>query len=242
MIEWNEKNGIKVFRLTSNIFPHLSNPKTERYSLDFADEKLKKIGKLAKSYNMRLTFHPGQYDVLGSPHQNVLDNTILDLSCHAEIFDRMECDQNSIMVIHGGGLYNDKEETIRRWIENFNAAPEIIKKRLVLENCKKIFNIEDCLRISKEINIPVVFDTHHYDCYNKLHPNITLKTPEEYIPDILDSWKRRNIKPKFHISEQGCGRIGHHSDYIEIIPDYLLEIPEKYGVTIDIMIEAKLKE
>ena len=53
--------------------------------------------------------------------------------------------------------------------------------------------------------------------------------------------EKRGIKPKFHVSEQGCGRIGHHSDYIEEIPKYLLEIPEKYGVEIDIMIEAKKK-
>ena len=56
------------------------------------------------------------------------------------------------------------------------------------------------------------------------------------------TWKRKGIKPKFHVSEQGSGRTGHHSDYIEIIPQYLLEIPDKYGVEIDIMIEAKAKE
>merc|ERR1712066_612233 len=59
---------------------------------------------------------------------------------------------------------------------------------------------------------------------------------------ILQTWKRRNIKPKFHISEQGDGKTGHHSDYIKVVPDYLLEIPSKYGVDIDIMIEAKKKE
>ena len=31
-------------------------------------------------------------------------------------------------------------------------------------------------------------------------------------------------------------------DYIEEIPEYLLEIPSKYGLEIDIMIEAKMKE
>ena len=66
--------------------------------------------------------------------------------------------------------------------------------------------------------------------------------PDAYIPDILASWKRREIKPKFHVSEQGSGRTGHHSDFIEEIPQYLLEIPKKYGVEIDIMIEAKMKE
>jgi len=113
---------------------------------------------------------------------------------------------------------------------------------LVLENCEKCYSIEDCLRISNIINIPVVFDTHHYNCYKELHPNEIIKYPSEYVPYILESWKRRNIKPKFHISEQGCGRIGHHSDFIETIPDYLLEIPYKYNVDIDIMIEAKMKE
>ena len=52
----------------------------------------------------------------------------------------------------------------------------------------------------------------------------------------------KKLKPKFHVSEQGIGRVGKHSDYIEIIPEYLLEIPELYGYEIDIMIEAKMKE
>ena len=76
---------------------------------------------------------------------------------------------------------------------------------------------EDCLRISKCVNIPVVFDTHHYECYNKLHPEHKAKPASKYIEEILESWKRRGIKPKFHVSEQGAGRVGHRSDYIEVI-------------------------
>ena len=75
-----------------------------------------------------------------------------------------------------------------------------------------------------------------------MHPDETFRDPEHYIPMILDSWKKRGIKPKFHVSEQGSGRCGHHSDYIEKIPNYLLEIPDKYNTHIDIMIEAKQKE
>jgi hypothetical protein len=56
------------------------------------------------------------------------------------------------------------------------------------------------------------------------------------------SWKKRNLKPKFHVSEQGKGRVGHHSDFIKEIPTYLLDIPKRYKVDIDIMIEAKMKE
>ena len=36
MMDWNELNGIKVFRLSSEMFPHKSNPKAPQYTLDFA--------------------------------------------------------------------------------------------------------------------------------------------------------------------------------------------------------------
>tara|TARA_B100000085_G_scaffold275962_1_gene294484 strand:+ start:2102 stop:3076 length:975 start_codon:yes stop_codon:yes gene_type:complete len=242
MIKWNEDNGIKVFRLSSELFPHKSNPKVEDYTFDFALDLLKEIGNLSKKFNQRLTFHPGQYNVIGSPNDKSFKQTIRDLKYHADVLDLMGMDQNSVMVIHGGGVYGNKVETLNRWCEQFQQLPDNVRKRLVLENCEKCFSIEDCLYVSEKVNIPVVFDTHHFECYNKLHPDETLKYPEEYIQEILKTWARRGIKPKFHISEQGTGRIGHHSDYIEEIPEYLLEIPSKYGVEIDIMIEAKMKE
>ena len=242
MIKWNEDNGIKVFRLSSELFPHKSNPKVEDYTFDFALDLLKEIGNLSKKFNQRLTFHPGQYNVIGSPNDKSFKQTIRDLKYHADVLDLMGMDQNSVMVIHGGGVYGNKVETLNRWCEQFQQLPDNVRKRLVLENCEKCFSIEDCLYVSEKVNIPVVFDTHHFECYNKLHPDETLKYPEEYIQEILKTWARRGIKPKFHVSEQGTGRIGHHSDYIEEIPEYLLEIPSKYGVEIDIMIEAKMKE
>lgn len=242
LMKWNERNGIKVFRLSSNLFPHKSNPKIEDYTFDFAIPYLKLIGKYAKKINQRLTFHPGQYNVVGTPNEKMFQQTICDLKYHADVLDLMGMSKDSVMVVHGGGIYGDKEKTIVRWCKQYQLLPENIKKRLVLENCEKCFSIEDCLRISNIVGIPVVFDTHHYECYNILHPENLMKPAVEYIAAILETWKRKEIKPKFHVSEQGSGRTGHHSDYIEELPKYLMEIPEKYGVHIDIMIEAKKKE
>lgn len=242
LIRWNEYNGIKVFRLSSELFSHKSNPQIEDYTFDFAIPLLKKIGKKAKKYNQRLTFHPGQYNVVGSPDKKSFEHTVNDLSYHADVLDLMELDKHSVMVVHGGGVYGDKEKTKERWCEQFKLLPENVQRRLVLENCEKCFSIEDCLDISKKINIPVVFDTHHFECYKLLHKDEEFKEGEYYIPLILETWNKRGIKPKFHVSEQGSGRVGHHSDYIESIPNYLLEIPEKFNQDIDIMIEAKMKE
>ena len=242
MIEWNEKNGIRVFRLSSELFQHKNNPKVPDYDYDFALEHLKQIGILANKYGHRLTFHPGQYNVLSSPNKKAYEQTLKDLDYHATVFELMNMGKDSVMVIHGGGVYGDKEKTLGRWCENYRKLSDKIKKRLVLENCEKSYSIVDCLKIHNMTGVPIVFDTHHFECYKLLHPDVTFMEAKEYIPFILDTWKKKNIKPKFHVSEQGTGKIGHHSDYIDIIPDYLLEIPKKYGIHIDIMIEAKMKE
>jgi UV DNA damage endonuclease len=242
LMEWNEENGIKVFRLSSDLFPHKSNPLAPQYSFDFAEDLLKQIGDKSREYNQRLTFHPGQYNVIGTPTREVFLKTCIDLKYHADVLDLMEMNQDSVMVIHGGGVYKDKEKTIDRWCSQYYELPENVKKRIVLENCEKNFSIVDCLEVSKRINIPVVFDSHHFECYKILHPDEKFLEPQEYMKDILETWSNRGIKPKFHVSEQGSGKCGHHSDYIEEIPEYLLEIPKLYNINIDIMIEAKMKE
>lgn len=240
MIQWNEDNGIKVFRLSSELFVHKTNPKVKDYTFDFAIPHLQRIGDLAKKYNQRLTFHPGQYNVLASKTKKAYYQTIKDLEYHADVLDLMGMDKHSVIVIHGGGVYGEKEQTKLRWCENYKKLPEKIKRRLVLENCEHSYSIVDCLEMSDICGVPIVFDTHHFECYRSLHPNETFEEASYYIPSILKTWK--DIKPKFHVSEQGDGKVGKHSDYIEILPEYLLEIPKKYGIHIDIMIEAKMKE
>ena len=193
LIDFNEQHGIKVFRLSSELFPHKTNPKVEDYSFDFAKDLLKQIGDKAKKFNQRLTFHPGHFNVIGTPNPEYFQHTVEDLSYHADVLDLMGCDCHSVMVIHGGGVYGDKEKTKKRWCEQYHQLPTHVKKRLVLENCEKNFSIQDCLDISNVVGIPVVFDTHHYTCYHILHPDEHLQPESYYIPLILDTWKQASF-------------------------------------------------
>ena len=186
MMDWNEKNGIKVFRLSSELFPHKSNPKVVDYTFDFAKDLLAQIGAKSKLYNQRLTFHPGQYNVVGTPSKKAFEQTIADLTYHAEVL-RLIDSEEAVMVVHGGGVYGNKEATLKRWCDQYQLLPEVVRKYLVLENCEKCFSIEDCLKVSKVVNIPVVFDTHHYACYCQLHPEEKFKPAGEYIEDILET-------------------------------------------------------
>ena len=128
LIKWNEENGIKVLRISSEIFPHFSNPKVNDYDMDFADNLLKKIGFLARKLNHRLTFHPGQYNVVGSPTEKYFLQTSCNLDYQAQILDRMGMGVDSVMVVHGGGMYGDKEKTKQRWCSNFKDSQNLLKE------------------------------------------------------------------------------------------------------------------
>jgi len=270
ILHWNEKHNIRLFRMSSEMAPHISNPrfipKNKRtnprnlaYSLTPMKNILKKIGNYAKTHRHRLTFHPGQFNVLGSPNKTTVINTVRELYFHAKIMDLMGLSHNSIIVIHGGGVYGDKKAAMKRWALNFNKLPINVKRRLVLENDETCYSIENVLDISKMCRtfpgsgtiykIPIVFDVFHYYCYNitiARHRRdgdqqiLNQKTMQEVFPMIIKSWGRRRIK--MHHSEQGRGPLGKHSYYVKGIPKLIQQFRRKQNVKLDLMKEAKGKE
>ena len=239
ILEWNVKNNIYFMRISSEIFPFASHKK-HGYSLDFADELLKRIGDYAKEMGIRITMHPGQYNVLSSPKEDVIENTILDLNHHCEILDKMGLDQNSVMIIHGGGVYGNKKKSLQRLEDNISRLPKNTRDRLVLENCEMAYCIEDLLPISEKLQIPIVIDFHH----DEIH--CSSLSVEDYYDRVFCVWKNRNIKPKVHVSNscEGVKKCDSktarrkHSDIISKLHDALFLI----NFDIDVMLEAKLKE
>jgi UV DNA damage endonuclease len=250
MMIWNYENNINCFRISSDIFPHFTDTETEKYNINFAKDELELAGGLANSLNQRVLMHPGQYNQVGTPNKKTFEKTVEDLKHHATILNTMGINKDGVIIVHGGGTYGDKENTKRRWIEQFDDLPSIVKKRLVIENCERQYTTRDCIDISDECGIPVVFDFHHYQCYNTIYKKKfgdNLEPQEEImelIPEIIDSWTSTNRnRIVMHLSEQGLGKIGHHSDYIEKLPLELFNILDEYpSISIDLEIEAKMKE
>ena len=250
ILDWCYDHGIKSYRMSSDMFPHAGNPRYgesspegPRYSLEFAHDLLHEVGRKAKEYDIRLSFHPGQYNQVAAKSEKVFSNTVLDLSMHTHILDIIEegidfGENRAILCIHGGGVYGDKKGTSERWIKQFRDLPENVQSRIAIENCEKCYSTEDCLYIAETLGIPHIHDTHHYSCYTLLHPDETQKSVSSMMDRILATWTKRGLKPYFHISQQGSGKTGHHSDFITEIPDYMLEVP----ITVTMDVEAKAKE
>ena len=179
-------------RISSDIFPFASHEEFG-YSLDFANQELKLIGDYAKKHNIRITMHPSQYNVLSSPNDKVIQNTIRDLNHHCEILDKMGLGKDSVMIIHGGGLYGNKKTALMRLENNIQKLPSNTRNRLVLENCEMAYTIEDLLPLSEKLKVPIVIDTHHDD----INPS-SLNT-QLYFDQVFKVWNERGIKPKIHI-------------------------------------------
>jgi UV DNA damage endonuclease len=234
IINWNEQQGIKLFRITSNLFPWSSE-----YQLSsmphFApiSNLLKGIGVLVSNYGQRITSHPGPFNVLVSPNEKVVLNSITDLSLHGEVFDLMGLSRTpyNVINIHCNGVYGDKVSAMDRFCRNFDRLPDSVKTRLTVENDDKasMYSVKDLMYIHKQIGIPIVFDYHHHKfCTGDL-------SEREALEMAMSTWPK-GIKPVVHYSESAIGKMPQaHSDYI-------FDKINTYGYDLDIEVEAKMKE
>ena len=234
ILEWNRMNGINFFRLSSSIVPwgdHLDLTQLKDYKE--IKSELKKAGDFAKFHNMRLTSHPGPFVVLTSPTEQVVLNAIADLELHGKIFDMMGLSKTPFnkINIHCNGVYGDKKSAMDRFCKNFKRLSPSIRQRLTVENDDKatMYSVLDLMYIHEKIGIPIVFDYHHHKfCTGGL-------TEEEAMKLAASTWPD-GITPVVHYSEAKEGsKPQAHADYIK-------EIPQTYGVDVDIMVEAKAKE
>ncbi len=242
IIDWNEQNNIKFFRLSSEMFPWASeyyNDWDSVPNIDLIKIWLENAGLKAEEYGQRITSHPGPFNVLVSPNENVVQNTITDLTIHGQIFDMMGLSRTPYnkLNIHCNGVYGDKESALDRFCKNFERLPESVQTRLTVENDDKasMYSVKELYDgIYKRINIPIVFDYHHHRfCDGGL-------SEQEALELAMSTWG--DVKPVVHYSESKAEHQLDESIRPQAHSDLIKELPNTYGNDVDIMVEAKHKE
>jgi UV DNA damage endonuclease len=238
-LQWNLENDITFFRLSSSIIPWANKIDWHNMKdIDEIKEILKRCGEFATKHEMRLTMHPGQFVVLTSPHQHVVDNSISELKAHSDLMNYMGLSETPFnkINIHMGAAYGDKVNSAKTFIKNFKTLPDDIKKRLTIENDDKavMYSTQDLYNlIYQEIGIPIVFDYHHHKfCTGGL-------SEEEAIKLASTTWG--DHKPITHYSESKALNEGLKVK-MQAHSDYFLNKIETYGMDMDIMCECKAKE
>ena len=241
IVKWNEEMGIKLFRMSSDIFPWVTYYTLQSLP-DYEEIRsiLENIGKLADKYGQRLTFHPSHFNALGSPNPTVVEKTIKELNAHSDIMDTMNLSATvyNKINIHIAGAYGDKQATLDRWISNYHKLNHNTKARLTVENDDKanMYSVKELYEgVYKKCGVPIVFDYYHHKfCTGGLSEqealNLAIKTwPKDITPCCHYSESRR----KEHLDESI--RAQAHSDLIE---DTIC----RYGNEVDVVVEAKHKE
>lgn len=239
---YNEAHGIRFFRISSCLFPHLGNPKLadSNYNLDFVKDKLKKIGLYAKKHGHRLTMHPGQFIQLGSPNTDVVAQSIVDLNNHAKLLELLGYypADGAVLIIHGGGVYGSKAEALDRWRQTYLNLPTNIRGYIALENDEFSYSVADLLPFCENLNMPFCLDIFHNNVSKDREP-IT----KSLIGRIFNTWTRHGLIPKIHASEQQPDlKRGAHSKTLDKLPLYLFKLPIMFNTPFDIMLEVKDKE
>jgi UV DNA damage endonuclease len=239
VIEWNNLNGIGMYRMSSDLFPWCSEYEFSDLP-DFEEIKstLEESGKKAMSGNQRITFHPSPYSVLASQNPSVVQNAIKELRQHAEIMDLMNFPISHFYPInvHVNTAKPSKQDAADRFCEGFNLLPDNVKGRLVLENDDKkaAFTPTDLYDlIHTRINIPITFDFHHFKC------NPDLLTEQQALVLCLSTWGEEegltHYSDSRRLYEDSSAKDVAHSDWI-------YNKINTYDLNFSIELEVKMKE
>jgi UV DNA damage endonuclease len=240
ILEWNRLNGISFFRLSSALIPWGDQlDLTQLKDYKEIKRELKKAGDFAKFWGIRITSHPGPFNVLVSPNESVVLKTIADLELHGKVFDMMGLEKSPYnkINIHCNGVYGDKISAMMRFCENFKRLSPSVRKRLTIENDDKasMYSVKDLMFIHNIIGIPIVFDYHHHKfCTGDLSEEMALKL-------AVSTWPK-SITPVVHYSESKSLHENNTKIKDQAHSDYIDRIPDTYGYDVDIMVEAKAKE
>jgi UV DNA damage endonuclease len=234
-VQYCAVHGIGAFRVNSQILPVKTHPQAgyDVRELPAGDEliaRFRECGELARTHDVRLSFHPDQFVVLNSPNPKTLAHSLEELDYQAEVAGWIGADT---INIHGGGAYGDKPAALRVLRQNIRRLPVPVRSRLTLENDDKTYTPADLLPVCADTGVPLVYDVHHHRC---LPDGLSI---EEATARAVATWNR---EPVFHISSPLEGWDGprpeRHHDYIDP-----RDFPAAWkGCALTVEVEAKAKE
>ena len=190
------RSHIGMYRMSSELAPYVTHPDMPQFHRQVAEcqRELAAVGQLARSCEIRLSFHAGQHVVLNSPDPTVAAHSAADVLSQAEILDAMDLGPEAVIVTHLGGLYDDAVGARARFISCFLTLPEPVRRRLAIENDDSRYGVVDTVWVHQETGLRVVFDALHHrlHCPDGSDPLVALA-------QCLATWPV-GVRPKIHYS------------------------------------------
>ena len=189
------RRATRMLRLSSDILPMYTEPKWgyfyQRPDVQmYLQNQFATIGNMARMYDVRLSFHPGQFTVLASHNPDIVTKSIAEFEYHCDMIRWMGYGQefqDFKCNVHISG-----REGAQGIINVLPRLSDVARNVLTIENSETTWGIEESLKLVD--HCALVLDVHHH----------WVKTGEYIYPDdprverIVDSW--RGVRPVIHYS------------------------------------------
>ena len=166
----------------------------------YAQKHFAEVGDIARSRNVRLSFHPGQYTVMASDNDDIVRRSIEEFEYHADMARWLGYGkkfQDLKINVHIAGRKGPAG--IQAAIKKL--SPEA-RNCLTIENDEMTWGIDSSLELAKDCAL--VLDIHHHfiKTGEYIDPN------DSRVKKIIDSW--RGVRPTLHFSVSREDLLGDH--------------------------------
>ena len=248
ILHYMRRKRLNMYRLHSRLAPQPRRNESVSDQIEAARHEIALCGELARSWNVRLSFHPYSEVVLSSPNEDLFERSLVLLQGQAELLDAMGLGPDAVIVLHAGGIYDGVDASLDRFCQRYEALPPWVRERLVLENDDHRYSFEQVCRVHRRVGIPLVFDQLHHQVHNpERMPAL------EAVAQALRSWPR-GVMPKIHYATPrselkglGDGRLKlpswtEHADFCDPFAFARFAREMRPAGDLDVMLESKARD
>jgi len=174
------------------------------------------IGETARRLDVRLSFHPGQFCVLASENEGIVNRSIEEFEYHADMVRWMgygRTFQDFKINVHISGKRGP--EGFR---DTYNRLSPEARRCITIENEENSWGLNDCLTISDIV--PIVMDIHHH----WIREGAYITPEDDRVQRVIDSW--RGVRPTMHYSVSREDILVDHCS--DTMPDHALLLEQGY--------------
>ena len=251
-------NELRMVRLGSDVLPVFTEPTWCYYwkrpdVVSYCEKHFARVGALARTLDVRLSMHPGQFTVLASDNEDIVQRSIEEFEYHINVARWMGYGvnwQDFKCNVHISGRQGPAGI--------INVLPRLsteARNCITIENDEMSWGLDASLELAE--HIALVLDIHHH----WVREGEYIQPTDDRFARVIDSW--RGVRPVIHYSvsredllvdhdvhtkpdmnvllEQGYkkAKLRAHSDYMwnNAVNDWALS----FWDSADIMVESKAK-
>jgi len=186
---------LRMVRLGSDVLPVYTEPTWSYYwklpsVVQYCEKHFARVGTLARSLDVRLSMHPGQFTVLASDNPDIVERSIEEFEYHVDVIRWMGYGKNwqdFKCNVHISGRQGPAGiiSALQR------LSPEA-RNCITIENDENKWGIDASLELQK--HVALVLDIHHHWCREGEYISPT----DDRFLRVIDSW--RGVRPAIHYS------------------------------------------